>query len=1043
MKHRPHRELPSLVEIGDMIAAHADFLRHGVHGALMGIAEQSNPRTAANGHVTPHGPNGEESATQHSPAKASDGLRDPFFRLLFDQLPEALLVLDPEHPGVPGPVAVFSGGGEAVNGKPLKCLWTLGWPVVWCNEAACRQVGYSRDELVGQPAGMAGPFTEQQESLADLLERLKNQKAARFTALHRRKDGTYFPSEVAFTLIGDAGRERILSLVRNTSEQRKAHAELERLALFAKCCPQPILEFGPEGQLNYFNPAAQALAQAVGEESPSRLAPPGIARIVHECLASGKNEKQVLTRAAERTLEWCFCPVLTSGVVYGLARDATESIAGRNLLAFPPSAESSLNGFDSARMEFTQMLAALRELVEQIRRTPAKETQEPAPTVEPTEPAPPPEPAVQFKPSEVDAALTIDSDGTVLSFNTVAETLTGCRAEEIVRRRLDELNVFSAESKQAVAQTLAQLRDGLDPNPLELTVVRSDQGLASIEAVPRAVCRDGKIIGLHLTMRDVTPHKRTEEALSRRAANFVLAQQIAQVGSWELDLPTGKIEWSDETFRLLGYKPGEITPTRDTVSELIHPAHRDTLKKLSEEAVQTGQPYSSEHRIVLRDGTERWICERTAVVRDEAGSPARILGTFQDVTQRKQQEEHLRNVEKWEAIGRLAGGVAHDFNRILTDIRNCAKAIQAAPNIDANIAEQLKQLSAAAESANDLTWHLLALSRKQAKTTAFVNLNELIQQVIEMVQQVLGPEIKVELKFASELPAIPGDGSMLEQVLLNLAINSRYSMPKGGKLTIETRLCDIDAAYVAQQPEAKAGRHVCLRFSDTGGGVDTARMSCLHEPFFTTKDVGQGTGLGLATVHGIIKRHQGWIDVASDCGGGTTFKVYLPAQATATTEALAMEKPPKLICGGTETILLVDGEPLLRALARSILQRYGYRIFDAGSGADAMAIWEKEAEQIDLLLTDMALPEGLKGSDLAQQLQEKKPDLSVLYTSSYSADLTQSSRTLKPGLNFLPKPYSATALAQAARHCLDRTENRDAASAESNVSQLPVLYEAA
>ncbi|MBI3878413.1 MAG: response regulator, partial [Verrucomicrobia bacterium] len=333
-------------------------------------------------------------------------------------------------------------------------------------------------------------------------------------------------------------------------------------------------------------------------------------------------------------------------------------------------------------------------------------------------------------------------------------------------------------------------------------------------------------------------------------------------------------------------------------------------------------------------------------------------------------------------------------------------------------APQLNQLTIAAERATNLTWQLLSLSRKQGATDS-VDLNQLINEVAALLQHVLKPDIALDLKLADGLPAIPAHRVMLEQVLLNLVIHARYAMPRGGRLEIETRLSDIDRSFVQQEPEARIGRHLCLRVADTGGGVNAARVGCLHEPFFTTKNVGQQTGLGLATVHGIVKQHQGWISVSDSLGQGTTFRVYLPVNP-AKTDAPAAEWPHQPICGGTETILLAEGEPLLRVLARSILQRYGYQVLEAGSGAEALAVWELHAGEVTLLLTDLGTPGGVNGLELAQQLQSKAAKLKVLYTSGHSASLAQSNCPLKTGVNFLPKPYSATALAQAVRNCLDR-----------------------
>jgi CheY-like chemotaxis protein len=289
-----------------------------------------------------------------------------------------------------------------------------------------------------------------------------------------------------------------------------------------------------------------------------------------------------------------------------------------------------------------------------------------------------------------------------------------------------------------------------------------------------------------------------------------------------------------------------------------------------------------------------------------------------------------------------------------------------------------------------------------------------------MLPRLLGEDIALEFDYAPSLPKIEADTGMLEQVVMNLAVNSRDAMPKGGRLFIGTSGVVIDEAYASRQPEARVGRFVCLTITDTGCGMDRQTLDRIFEPFFSTKEVGKGTGLGLATVYGIVKQHQGWIEVSSQVGSGTTFKIYLPVTAREDEASGATSATPRAVRGGKESILVVEDEPVLRELVCETLSHYEYRVIEAGSGVEALRVWDEHDGQVDLLLTDMVMPEGMTGSEVAAQLRNRKPELKVIFTSGYSAemvgtDFSQSDRV------FLAKPYLPAQLAQLVRQCLDAT----------------------
>jgi len=389
-----------------------------------------------------------------------------------------------------------------------------------------------------------------------------------------------------------------------------------------------------------------------------------------------------------------------------------------------------------------------------------------------------------------------------------------------------------------------------------------------------------------------------------------------------------------------------------------------------------------------------------------------------EIVERNKVEEALRQSQKMEAVGQLAGGVAHDFNNLLTVIQGYVACLLRDGNPEPATQQALQQIGAAAERAANLTRQLLTFSRKQVLQPEQLDLNEAITNVAKLLHRVLGEDIALQIEAGPKLPGICADRSMFEQILLNLAVNARDAMPKGGRLIIRTSAVEFTREDAREDTKIRAGRFVRVCMTDTGSGIAPEVLPRIFEPFFTTKQVGKGTGLGLATVYGIVKQHEGWIDVQSTPGTGTTFSFFLPGIDKSITPAVH-SGPAGTIAGGVETILLVEDESSLRILAKKILQRYGYQVLTANSGVDALKIWADHGKDVQLLLTDMVMPEGISGSDLAKQLVTEKPQLKVIYSSGYSLELVSNEGVLQEGINFLPKPYTPEKLAGMVRACLD------------------------
>jgi signal transduction histidine kinase/CheY-like chemotaxis protein len=402
--------------------------------------------------------------------------------------------------------------------------------------------------------------------------------------------------------------------------------------------------------------------------------------------------------------------------------------------------------------------------------------------------------------------------------------------------------------------------------------------------------------------------------------------------------------------------------------------------------------------------------------------PSRVVHCYvEDITDRLKLEAQLRQSQKMESVGQLAAGVAHDFNNMLTIIQGHSGALLAKSALPRDMLDPLQAVYFAAERAAGLTRQLLMFSRKNVIQSKLLDLREVVGNMTKMLEGLLGETIKLEFLPPPELPLVEGDTGMIEQIIMNLSVNARDAMPNGGKLVIGINVESIDDDYVKSHADARVGQFVRLRITDTGIGMDSATLYRLFEPFFTTKGVGKGTGLGLATAYGIIKQHEGWIEVNSEPGKGTTFDVYFPAREETPAPQKEEVISPGSAPGGTETILVVEDEPVVREMACNILKDCGYRIFESSSGKEALNQWQQRAKEIDLLLTDIVMPGGVSGVTLAEQLLACHPHLKIILTSGYNANEVTQKLLSKTNARYLPKPYTHAQLAKTVRDCLDKT----------------------
>jgi len=510
---------------------------------------------------------------------------------------------------------------------------------------------------------------------------------------------------------------------------------------------------------------------------------------------------------------------------------------------------------------------------------------------------------------------------------------------------------------------------------------------------------------------------RLVEALQASKEHYRALIENSADGILLLD-PAGTITYtSPASFHILGYSDQEF-PGR-TLFELVHPEDLQEVRNFFRELLQTpGQTTPAQYRLRHKDGTWRWL---EGAVRNALAEPAvqAVVVNFRDITERKRLEEQFLQVQKMEAIGRLAGGVAHDFNNLLTVITGYADFLLDRHPSDLDPSRQdIEQIKKTAERAASLTRQLLAFSRRQVLQPEILDLNALVADMDKLLRRLIGEDIELVTLPQPDLGLVRADPGQLEQVILNLAVNARDAMPNGGKLTIETANVYLDETYTRQHVDVKPGFHVMLAMSDTGQGMDGETRSHIFEPFFTTKEQGKGTGLGLATVHGIVNQSGGHIWVYSEPGQGTTFKIYLPRVEASSKPA----RPGRLlspVVHGSETILLVEDEESVRDLAYFILLEKGYRVLPARHGAEAIQIGEQQTGPIHLLLTDVVMPGGMSGRELAERLKRLRPGLKVLYMSGYTDNAIVHHGVLEPGTAFLQKPFAPDTLARKVRETLD------------------------
>jgi PAS domain S-box-containing protein len=547
---------------------------------------------------------------------------------------------------------------------------------------------------------------------------------------------------------------------------------------------------------------------------------------------------------------------------------------------------------------------------------------------------------------------------------------------------------------------------------LTTPIVRPDGAEIIAEIRPTAVVQEGRIVGTRGVIRDVTERVRADDALRlsdsilNRIGNLVLVADA-----------DGMITYvSSSVENLLGYRAEEIIGDgwwrlAWTDADAAEQERGTVARRVRGEEPLESDP--RERSVRARDGTTHWI-----LWNESSGPEGFLIGVGHDITERKVLQEQFLQAQKMEAVGRLAGGIAHDFNNVLTSILITTDLLLPELAEDDATHADVVTIRGAAQRAAALTQQLLAFSRKQVLKPKVVSLNGLVGDMEGMLRSLLGEDIAIEALLAPDLGNVEMDPGQMQQVIMNLAVNARDAMPRGGRLVMETRNVELNGEYVRSHAEARPGPFVLLSVTDNGLGMDPAVMEHIFEPFFTTKGVGKGTGLGLATVHGIVNQSGGHIWVYSEPGRGTTFKIYLPRVHTALDPSVAASPGSPRMAEGAETILVVEDDDPVRKATERVLRRAGYQVVGVNSGAEALAAMEAREDPIHLMITDVVMP-GMTGPDLAERLLADLPGLRVIFVSGYTDEMVARQGLLGAGRHFLEKPFSIDVLLDRVREVLD------------------------
>ncbi|HEY0946830.1 MAG TPA: PAS domain S-box protein [Opitutaceae bacterium] len=854
------------------------------------------------------------------------------------------------------------------------------------NDSYCRLLGVNREDLIGRTSVEAGLWHDPEERLR-ILARIRSDGRVRDCEIRGfNRQGQPLICLVSADVVQIEGRACIVSSLRDVTEQRRTEQALrESEALY-----RTLVEYSPEGivlhrdgKIEFVNRAALELIRAahpgdlVGR-NPLDLVHPDMRALVAERLRS----------------------LADGSFVTPAMRLQLQRFDGTAVMAETISVAVTLGG-ERGVLSLLRDLTPRLEAEEALRRSEERFSK-----------------AFRLSPDAI--CLGRLDDGVLIDVNEGFVELSGYHRDEVIGRSSRDLNLWP---DLTVRETLlARLhRDGI-VRDVEVPF-RTKSGALRSCWIAAEVAEIGGQRCFIATARDLSRRQQADAALRESEERYrIVVEQTGQL-VYEREIGSGRIKWAGACEQILGLTAREMMRIDAPAWEgLLHPDDRLRAVALLEDSLRSAAPYRARYRFQRKDGAYVIIEDKGIVLRDPSGAATRMLGTMADVTEHERLEAGLRHSQKMESIGLLAGGVAHDFNNVLTVIQGHASLLSIDGQLPAKVQTALAQIGQAAEFAAGLTRQLLAFSRRQVLQPGPLQLDEVVESMSRLLRRTLGENIQLGVVVEPGTPVVEADRSMLEQVLLNLAVNSRDAMPKGGHLAIRVRPADPAVAARQRPPGAAAGPFACIEVADTGAGIAPAVLPRIFDPFFTTKPAGKGTGLGLATVYGIVEQHHGWVDVESTVGHGALFRVWLPAlspapAAPAPAPAVPPPAPVPAPVAERRHILLVEDEEAVRTLVHAILVRRGFQVTALASGAAALSWWNRTSPAVDLLLTDVIMPEGVSGRDLADRLRVYQPRLPVIFMSGYSADVLGHVDPAK-GESFLQKPFPFEVLIETVREAL-------------------------
>jgi two-component system, cell cycle sensor histidine kinase and response regulator CckA len=619
--------------------------------------------------------------------------------------------------------------------------------------------------------------------------------------------------------------------------------------------------------------------------------------------------------------------------------------------------------------------------------------------------------------SSTDAIISKTLDGVITSWNAAAARIFGYSSAEMVSQPIYRL--IPAEYHDAERALLDQIRRGEPVEISEAERITKDGSRIhiSISVSPIRDAQD-RVVGASSIKRDITERRRAAETLRQSQERLQLALKAARMGTWWWDVPSNVLTWDTGLQKLYSLGSGETVTSYEQFINRVHADDRGFVESSVNAALHGSGGLDYEFRIVLPDGRVRWLADQGRVVRDQNGKLLYMTGVCMDVTERKQVEERLRQAQRMESVGQLAGGIAHEANNMMSVVLGCADYVLRRSDLSEPVRQDVEQIWTAANRTASITQQLLAFSRRQVLQPQVLDLNDTVRSLEPILTRTLGESRGLRMHLSSGLWQVRADPGQLEQVLINLTLNARDAMLDGGRLTIETMNVVLDEAYVASKSveTLKSGNYAALIVNDTGHGMDRETLSRVFEPFFTTKGVGQGTGLGLSTVYGIVKQSGGFVWAYSEPGLGSTFKLYFPVVPAVEPTIVSPDEPP--LARPNEVVLIAEDESMVRAVMARTLRECGYAVLEASDGREALEMLVAAQGKVSLVIADVVMP-GLAGRELASRLSEGWPNVPVLFTSGYTGQDVVQRGLLEDGRDFIQKPIAPEPLIRKVREMVD------------------------